>query len=44
MDLLKEYCLIPDKELEKIENIRKYILKSGFPTEIEVGNILRKSG
>jgi len=32
-----------DKEQAKIENIRKYILKSGFPSEIEVGNILRKA-
>lgn len=32
------------KELEKIEKIRNYILKSGYPAEIEIGNILRKSG
>lgn len=33
-----------ETEQEKIEKIRKYILKSGFPSEIEVGNILRKKG
>lgn len=33
-----------EKDAEKIERIRKYIMKSGFPTEIEVGNVLRKSG
>jgi hypothetical protein len=33
-----------DKEQNKIEKIRKYILKSGFPSEIEIGNILRKNG
>ena len=27
----------------KIEKIRKYIMKSGFPAEIEIGNILRKN-
>jgi len=33
-----------NKESDKIEKIRRLILKSGYPTEIEVGNILRKSG
>lgn len=32
------------KKEEKIKKIREYISKSGFPTEIEIGNILRKSG
>lgn len=33
-----------DKEQQKIKKIREYILKSGFPSEIEIGNILRKRG
>jgi hypothetical protein len=33
-----------DKELEKIEKIRQFILKTGYPMEIEIGNILRKNG
>jgi hypothetical protein len=32
------------KEQEKIKKIREYILKSGFPSEIDIGNVLRKSG
>ena len=32
------------REQDKIEKIRKYILKSGYPLEIEIGGILRKSG
>jgi len=32
------------KQQEKIERIRKRILKSGYPLEIEIGNVLRKSG
>lgn len=32
------------KEQNKIRKIREYILKSGFPSEIEIGNILRKNG
>jgi len=32
------------KEQEKIKKIREYILKTGFPSEIEIGNILRRSG
>ncbi len=32
------------KEQEKIKKIREYILKSGFPLEIEIGKILRKNG
>lgn len=32
------------KEQEKMKKIREYILKSGFPLEIEIGNILRKNG
>jgi hypothetical protein len=33
-----------NKEQKKIKKIREYILKSGFPLEIEIGNILRKNG
>lgn len=33
-----------NREQRKIRKIRDYILKSGFPSEIEVGNILRKRG
>lgn len=33
-----------DEKSEKLEKIRQYILKSGYPTEIEIGNILRKNG
>jgi len=33
-----------DKEQQKIKKIRDYILKTGFPSEIEIGNILRKRG
>lgn len=33
-----------DKESKKIEKIREYILKSGFPSEIEIGDILRGNG
>lgn len=32
------------KEKQKIEKIRERILQSGFPLEIEIGNILRKNG
>jgi hypothetical protein len=32
------------EEQEKIRKIREYISKSGFPLEIEIGNILRKEG
>jgi len=32
------------KEQEKIKKIREYILRSGFPSEVEIGNILRKNG
>jgi len=31
-------------EEEKVRKIREYILKSGFPSEIEIGNILRRNG
>lgn len=33
-----------DKESDKIQKIRKYVEKSGYPLEIEIGDILRKSG
>jgi hypothetical protein len=33
-----------DKESEKIQKIRKYLLKSGYPLEVEIGGILRRSG
>jgi len=32
------------KEQEKIKKIRDFILKSGYPLEVEIGNIIRKSG
>lgn len=32
------------KEQEKIQKIREYILKTGFPSEVEIGNALRRSG
>lgn len=32
------------KESEKIEEIRRLIMKSGYPTEIEVGNALKRNG
>lgn len=32
----------PDKERQRIKEIRDYILKTGFPSEVEIGNILRK--
>jgi len=32
------------KEQNKIGKIREYILKSGFPSEIDIGNILRRNG
>jgi hypothetical protein len=32
------------EESKEIQKIRNYILKSGYPLEIEIGNILRKSG
>ena len=32
------------KEQEKIKKIREYLLKSGFPLEVEIGSILRKNG
>lgn len=32
------------KEQEKIKKIREYLKKSGFPLEVEIGNILRKNG
>lgn len=31
-----------NKEQEKIKKIKKYLEKSGFPLEVEIGNILRK--
>jgi len=31
-------------EPNKIRKIREYILKSGYPLEIEIGNVLRKNG
>lgn len=33
-----------ENQQKKIEKIREYVLKSGFPSEIEIGNILRKNG
>jgi len=33
-----------DKESERIRKVRKAILKSGYPTEIEVRNALKKNG
>jgi hypothetical protein len=32
------------RELDKIKKIREYIMKSGYPLEIEIGGILRKNG
>jgi len=32
------------REQVKVEKIRKYIMRSGYPLEIEIGDILRKSG
>lgn len=36
--------MIRKKEQQKIEKIRNYILKTGYPTEIETSNILRRDG